>query len=231
MVNSIQGARNAVTRVQIPWPQVAIAGAVLTPVLLASLRVLSPEFDPSYRLMSEYALGRYGSVLFLAFVAWGISTCALALAIRSQIVTRGGRVGIAFLFVAGLGEILGGVFDIRHDFMHNVAGAMGILGLPIAAMLVSVSLGRVPEWRPFERQLLVLANLTWISLVLFVATFVLLVVTVIHVLGGLPAQAPPALPHGVIALVGWANRFMVLVYCGWVGAVAAHAIRLPRHRA
>ena len=64
---------------------VAIAAAVATPVLLASLRVLSPEFDPSYRLMSEYALGRYGWVLSLTFLAWGVGSCALALAIRSQI--------------------------------------------------------------------------------------------------------------------------------------------------
>jgi hypothetical protein len=46
--------------------------------------------------------------------------------------------------------------------------------------------------------------------------------------GSLPAQAPPALPHGVIGVVGWANRLLVVVYCVWVAGVGMHAIRL-RH--
>ncbi|HJX20835.1 MAG TPA: DUF998 domain-containing protein, partial [Steroidobacteraceae bacterium] len=81
----------------------AVAAALATPVLLATLRVLSPEFDPSYRLMSEYALGSHGWVLSLTFLAWGVSSCALALAVRSQVRTRGGRIGVVFLVVAGLG--------------------------------------------------------------------------------------------------------------------------------
>jgi Protein of unknown function (DUF998) len=207
---------------------VAIAAAVATPVLLAGLRVLSPEFDPSYRLMSEYALGRYGWVLSLTFLAWGVGSCALALAIRSQIRTRGGRIGVAFLVVAGLGQALAALFDIRHDVMHNLAGAMGILGLPFAAVLVSVSLGRNPSWSPLRRRLLMMAHLTWISVIVWVVSFVLLITTFVHVNGSLPAQAPPALPHGVIGVVGWANRLLVVIYCSWVAGVASQMIRL-RH--
>ena len=40
---------------------IAAAGACL--LLLASLHVLSPEFDPSFRVVSEYANGQYGWVL------------------------------------------------------------------------------------------------------------------------------------------------------------------------
>ena len=220
---------SAAARLAAPSPaHVAIAAALATPVLLASLRVLSPEFDPSYRLMSEYALGSYGWVLSLTFLTWGVSSCALALAVRSQVRTRGGRIGVAFLVVAGFGQALAALFDIRHDVMHNLAGTMGILGLPVAAVLVSVSLGRSPSWSPVRRRLLVMARLTWISVIVWVASFVLLVATFIHMSGSLPAQAPPALPHGVIGVVGWANRLLVVVYCAWVAGVGMHAIRL-RH--
>jgi hypothetical protein len=224
-MDSIQDRQGQVAGIRLPWAQLAIAAAVATPLLLASLRVLSPEFDPSYRLMSEYALGSYGWVLSLTFAAWGVSSWALAFAIRPHIRTRGGRVGLAFLIVAGLGQALAVVFDIRQDVMHNLAGALGIIGLPVAAMLISPSLGRNLEWSHARPHLLALANLTWISVVLFVATFVLLTVTFIHVNGGLPAQAPPKLPHGVIGLVGWANRLLVIVYCGWVAAVATQTLR------
>jgi len=42
-------------------------------LFLASLHVLSPEFDPSWRIVSEYALGNFGWVLSLMFVSWAVS--------------------------------------------------------------------------------------------------------------------------------------------------------------
>jgi hypothetical protein len=35
------------------------------------------------------------------------------------------------------------------------------------------------------------------------------------------------LPHGVIGLVGWANRLLVVLYCAWAITVARHAMTLP----
>ena len=230
MMETVRGARRGAGSIPIPAARFALAAAVATPLLLAALRVLSPEFDPSYRLMSEYALGRYGWVLSLTFLAWGVSSWALALAIRPHVQTRGGRIGLAFLAVAGLGPALGSVFDIRQNVTHNLAGALGIVGLPVAALLITSSLRRDPRWAPAGRLLLVLAHLTWISVALFAASFALMTVSFLHVAGALPAQAPPTLPHGVIGLVGWANRLLVLLYCTWVAAAAAQAIRLRSAR-
>lgn len=228
-MDNVQVSRSAAARIPVLSPaHLAIAAAVATPLLLVCLRVLSPEFDPSYRLISEYALGGYGWLLSLTFLAWGVSSCALALAIRSRVRTRGGRVGLAFLVVAGVGQAMASVFDIRNDLMHNLAGALGILGLPVAAMLVTVSLGHNDDWASARRRLLVLAHLTWISRILLVVTFVLLVSSFMATYGSLPNQAPAALPHGVIGLVGWADRLLVVADCAWVAAVARHAIHLQR---
>ena len=214
-------SRAAAVRIPAQAPaQAAIATALATPLLLVFLRVLSPEFDPSYRLMSEYALGSYGWVLSLTFLFWGVSSWALALALRSQVRTRAARVGLAFLVVAGCGQALAAVFDIRNDIGHNLAGMLGLISLPVAAVLISPSLGHL--------RLRVLAHLTWISVVLWIASFVLLIVTMLHVNGSLPAQAPPALPHGVIGVVGWTNRLVVVVYCAWTAAAAASSIRFRR---
>src|SRR5215831_4157272 len=144
-----------------------VAAAVL--LLLASLHVLSPEFDPSFRMVSEYALGHYGSLLSLMFLAWGISSWALAVALWSQVKTRAGKVGLWFLVIAGIGEALASVFDITHDTGHSIAGVLGIVGFPIAALLLSVSLGRTEAWHGARSLLLWLANLNWISVVLLVA--------------------------------------------------------------
>jgi hypothetical protein len=223
-------AKNDAARISVPAARLAIAAATATVLLLASLRVLSPEFDPSWRMVSEYANGRYGWVLALMFVAWGVSSWALAFALRAEARTRPVRIGLVLLTLAGVGEAMAAPFGINDDALHSLAGALGILGLPIAAVLISVPLGRTAPWSAAKRTLLGAANLTWVSVALLAATFVLLIATFSRVAGGLPAHAPPALPPGVIGLVGWANRLLVVVYCVWVIAVARQAIKVRDRR-
>ena len=206
--------------------RVAMASAIAALLALASLHLLSPEFDPSWRMVSEYANGHYGWLLSLMFVAWGLSSWALAVAISSEARTLSVKIGLVCLTLAGIGQAMAAVFDIHHDTLHSLAGALGIIGLPIAAMLISVKLGRTDRWSGARRPLLWTANLTWVSVVVLAATFVLLIATFSQLGGPLPAQAPKVLPAGVIGLVGWANRLLVAVDCVWVITVAWHAIVL-----
>lgn len=216
------------TRLSSRAARVAIGSAVTALLLLASLHVLSPEFDPSWRVVSEYANGRYGWLLSLMFAAWGLSSWALLVALSAEARTIPFKIGLVCLALAGLGQAMAAVFDINHDTLHGLAGALGILGLPIAAMLISVSLARAEPWSVARRPLLWTANLTWVSMVALAATLVLLMATFIQVSGSLPAQAPKALPAGVVGLVGLANRLLVGLYCAWVITVAWHAIVLHK---
>ncbi len=206
--------------------RLAIAAGVAVILLLASLHVLSPEFDPSWRVVSEYANGQYGWVLSLMFLSWAVSSWALAFAIWSLVKTTGGKIGLFFLVAAGVGEAMASVFDINHN-LHGLAGIIGIGSLPIAAMLISVSLGRTQVWSVAKKALLWTANLTWMSVVLLAATFAILIVTFTQA-GGEMTSEVTALPPGVIALVGWANRLLVVDYCVWVITVAWQAIKLQR---
>ena len=206
--------------------RLSIAAAATALLLLVSLHLLSPELDPSFRMVSEYALGRDGWVLSLMFLAWGISAWALAIALWSQVKTRAGKVGLWFLVIAGLGEALASVFDITHDVGHSIAGVLGIGGFPIAAVLLSVSLGRLPAWRGVRSLLFWMAHLNWISVVLLGATLVLMTVQFAQVSGGhLPKLAPAHLPAGVLGLDGWADRLIVLSNCLWVGVAAWQTIK------
>src|SRR5437667_1740558 len=163
-------------KIEVIGARLSIGAAVTVLLLLASLHVLSPEFDPSFRMVSEYALGRDAWVLSLMFLAWGISSWALALAIWSQVKTKAGKVGWWFLVIAGLGEAMASVFDVTHDPGHSIAGVLGMGGFPVAAVLLSVSLGRLPAWRGAKKPLLWMANLSWISVVLLVAALVLMTI-------------------------------------------------------
>jgi len=51
-------ATTAVAALSLPTARVSIAAGALTLVLLAALHILSPEFNPSWRMVSEYALDR-----------------------------------------------------------------------------------------------------------------------------------------------------------------------------
>jgi hypothetical membrane protein len=207
---------------------ISLAASVASLVFLASLHTLSPEFDPSWRMVSEYALGKYGWVLSLMFLAWALSSWALAIALRSQVRTRAGKIGLVLLITAGVGEAMASVFDINHP-LHSLAAMIGILSLPVAAMLISVSLGRTQAWSVAKKVLLWTANLTWMSVVLMAATFVLLIVTFTQA-GGEMTSDVTVLPAGVIALVGWANRLLIIAYNVWLMVVAWHAVNAPGSR-
>jgi hypothetical protein len=54
------------------WPIAASTAAIL---FLASVHIRSPEFDPAFRMGSEYANGHYGWVVSLMLASWGLSCC------------------------------------------------------------------------------------------------------------------------------------------------------------
>jgi hypothetical protein len=211
------------------WMAIIATGATI--FLLAALHGLSPEFSPSWRMISEYAFGHYAWVLSLMFLSWGISSWALAVAIWAQVQTTGGKVGLWFLIMAGIGEAMASGFDITHPIGHGIAGLLGVIGFPIAALLLSVALAGNESWRTTRRALLAIANLSWICVVLLVGTMVILMMQLTSANGGhLPQHAPKALPPGVLALDGWADRLIVLSNCAWVLVAAGQAIQVRRKR-
>jgi hypothetical protein len=183
--------------------------AALSLVLLAALHVMSPEFDPSWRMVSEYALGDYSWVLALMFLFMAVGSGALFFAIMSHIRTIGGKIGLAFLLAAAVGLAMAAMFDWKHN-LHGLASIIGVPSLPITAMLISVSLIRNQAWLPARRLLLWTANLTWMSLVLMLATLFI----------GLSQNGGQFGPN---VLVGWPNRFLMLAYGGWLMVAAWHA--------
>ncbi len=228
-ISKVTDTTEPVTAISQVAGRISFAASVAALLFLGALHILSPEFDPSWRMISEYALGNYGWVLSLMFLAWAISSWALAFAMRSQVKAIAGKIGLAFLVVAGVGEAMASVFDISHP-LHNLASAIGIPSLPVAAMLISVSLGCTQAWSAARKALLWTANLTWISLVLMAVAFAVLIVTYTQAGGDMTGEVVTVLPPGVIALVGWANRLLVVVYCVWVMIVSRHVANAPGMR-
>jgi len=208
---------------------VAFSAGLTTLVFLAALHVLSPEFDPSWRVVSEYANGHYGWLLSLMFGCWAVSTWTLAYALWRYLKTTPERLGLWFLIAAGVGEALAGAFDINQP-LHGLAGLLGVGGLPVAAMLTSISLRRSTTWSNGGRMLTWIGNLTWIMVVVMVTSLVTMFLTYVHAGGHVPADGKSlplgtSLPIGTIAVAGYANRLLVIVNCIWVMAAAALTVK------
>lgn len=102
------------------------------------------------------------------------------------------------------------MFDITHRIDHGIAGLLGVVGFPIAALLLTRSMGKKETRRPVRKTLLWMANLSWISVLLLVATLAIMTAQVARANGGhLPQHAPKSLPPGVVAIDGWADRLTV----------------------
>jgi hypothetical protein len=131
---------------------------------------------------------------------------------------------------AGIGEAMASVFDIRHEIGHGIAGLLGVIGFPIAALLLSVVLGRNVTWSSARRPLLWrIANLSWVSVIVLIVTLAIMTMQMSRITGGhLPQHAPKSLPPGVLALDGWADRLILLSNCAWVLLAAWHTIQVRR---
>lgn len=206
-----------VTAISLPAARLSFAAAALSLVLLAALHVLSPEFDPSWRMVSEYASGDYGWVLALMFLSMAGSSVALFFAIKSQIRTIAGKIGLVFLLAAAVGLAMAAMFDWKHN-LHGLASMIGVPSLSIAPMLISVSLVRDQAWLSARQLFLWSANLTWMSLVLMIATMFI----GLSQSGG---EFGPDVP------IGWPNRLLLLAYGGWLMTVAWRAAQLIRRAA
>jgi hypothetical protein len=201
----------------------SFAGAATFVILLTALHLIKPELDPSWHFISEYAIGEYGWIMVLAFLSLALSYVSLFVAIRSQLRTIAGRIGLVLLVVSALGLIIAAIFttdpitvsqdDVTAEgTLHNLGGTLG-LAMPFAAGLVGWKLARNPAWSAARRPLL---WATGLALVAFVVSFVFLGVMVGRS-GG---------EFGPDVLVGWPNRFEVVAYSVWLMVVAWQALKL-----
>lgn len=205
--------------------RLSFAGAATFVVLLAALHVIKPKLDPSWHFISEYAIGDYGWIMVLAFFSLAFSFVALFIALRSQIRTIAGRIGLALLLTSAAGLTIAAIFTTdpittSHDTvttsgaLHNLGGTLGI-AIPFAAALISWNLARNPAWSSARRPILWAAGL---ALMGFLVSFVSL--------GVMLSQSNGA--FGPDVFVGWPNRLEIVSYCVWLMVIAWQALRLAK---
>jgi hypothetical protein len=206
-----------VSTVEANAARISIVSGMLFVVLLLSLHLLEPEFDPTWRFISEYALGRVGWLMHLAFLTLAISLASASVAIFSQIRTAVGYVGLAVLGISAVGILIAAIFTTDPATTSREAatfsGNMHVLGAsldytPVAALLLSLGLARNQAWRPIRKWLFITTGITLAAMAAFMVV--------------LPYNGK--IGPGVLA--GLFGRFLVLSYLGWLLTVDFQAIKV-----
>ena len=206
-----------------PAAYVAVLAVALSGASLVLLHFVSPEFAPSWRMVSEYANGRHAWLLTFVFAWWALSSFAVLAALWPASATTLGKVGLVLLVLAGIGQTMGALFDVNHQ-LHGAAAMIGIPSLCAAAVILNLALARMPG---FEAPPVWSSHLPWISFALMIGALALLVSALRSAGVELSAQPLKELPAGVSGYVGWANRLLFATSYLWV-ALAAVAVLRPR---
>lgn len=202
-------------------PKLILATGAMSLLCLLLLHFLSPEYDPSWRMISEYAMGKYKAVLTAFFALSAIATMMLPILLWNETEGLWSKVGLVLVFLSGVGALMGGLFDLKHP-LHGAAFALGVPTIMVGALLVSYHLVKQPDWAQYSTGTLLSAHAIWISLVLMGVSMAVMMngFRQAGVTMGPGATPPDAVPPGVVAIAGYFNRLLVICNTAWIMAMA-----------
>jgi hypothetical protein len=200
--------------------RVAIFAGSIFLVILLILHFLKPEIDPSWRMISEYELGRYGWLMRVAFSFFAISTLSSFFSLRSSVDRIGGKIGNILLLIIVAGIVMGTIFETgsittpRDEMgtiamLHNFGGFLAIFFIPFASLFITVNLFREKRNKKARIFAICLVAAMWASSIVFIIINELTYKGV----GG------PNVP------IGWPNRALILFYVLWLIDIQFHAAK------
>ena len=152
----------------------SIACFTYSVLALLLLHVLRPDYAPAHHMISDYAVGRYGWVMTTFFLAMSCGCLMLLLGlVRSGPNLVAARIGTLLLGVASIGLVVSAIFptDVQPPSthsgkIHDMSFLVNIGSILLAIVLLSVSFGSQPRWRPYRRIALTLAGLFVLAVIL-----------------------------------------------------------------
>jgi hypothetical protein len=204
---------------------ISIVFAAFFLAILFLLHFLKQEFDPAWRMISEYEIGRFGWMMRLAFFCWGASVLALLITIWPSLQPISGIISRWWFVLIVVALFGAGIFKPnpitdhtpnRVNTIHTLCGTIVILTFPIAATLAVRSLLHNHSWLANQGILIFGTVLVWMGMVAFFASII--ISRIID-----PSAGRRVGPH---VYSGWPNRFMVITYIVWIIIIAVIALRL-----
>ena len=159
---------------------VALAGLSSYAILVIALHFLRSDLDPVATLTFEYAAGRYGYLMTLAFLSMAVGSTALVIGLLREVSPAGrSRLGLILMGLWIIGVLLAMALPPTVQdspgslpaLIQRVNAPLHVLCLAVGAVLISRGFRLDQRWRPYHRLALTLSLL---MLAVFVAVAVLL---------------------------------------------------------
>ena len=204
--------------------RVAIGAIVTYQLLLIALIFLRPDLDPSWHTISEWAMGRFGWLMSIAFFVSAVGYAALFMTLRPHLHGLVGRTGLVLLALCVIGATGVSIFTTdpmplrpplsTRGTLHIIFGTTQLVLLPFAALLINLNLSRNVQWTAARRALLWTAGVPLLGFAAFVVYSIVFVAP----------HGPNAYGPGVN--IGWPPRFAFFTYMIWVVTLGRQDIRL-----
>lgn len=196
--------------------QASVIAVILFLALLGVVHVIKPEIDPSWRVISEYEIGRFGWLMQIAFFFLAAASLSLFIALKSHLNRITGRIGLFLLLVTVLGISMGAVFVsdpiatprdelTTAGYMHNVGGLFSVLMFPFVATFITLALSHIKAFNSVRLPLISLLLIIWLTLLTYFYMYY------------------SAGEIGSNTQIGWPNRAFILSYSLWLIIVARKA--------
>jgi hypothetical protein len=155
----------------------ALVGMALKFLTIAALHFVRPDVNPVSEPISTYGVGPYGFLFTVANIGSSLATLTLVFGLYLGIPSSGrSYVGLFLLALYGVSELLAGIFPIdiggeatTAGTIHNIVGNISFFCLPIAAILLSLRMGKDEQWRSIRRPALALSIVIVLTVILTIA--------------------------------------------------------------
>lgn len=183
-----------------------LSGAGVFVVALGVLHVLRSDLHPVERMMSEYAVGDYGVLMTLAFLAMAVACASLVLGLTQTVPRPALSVaGLVLLGVWALVMVLFAIFpigvgetvDSTSDVIHRSAAPIGFFGVTAGVFLVSRRFGEDASWGSLSLAGSIIAVVMLVASISFFVSYA--------------AEA---------SVEGLAQRLLIIAFLGWSITVA-----------
>ena len=193
--------------------RVAVLAAACFVAALFALHLLRPDVSPLARVTSEFAVGRYGTLMTGAYVALAVAFVALAAGLaRAENAPPRSSPGIVLLALAALGVGTAALFPVdvgavrpvtTAGRIHRAAAIVAFVSMSAAPLVLARAFRSHPAWR----------SLAWLGVAVGVVG-----------LAGLAAIQLVLLERGY---AGAAQRIVLALVVAWT---VAAALRLEPQR-
>ena len=214
------------SRIDVLYAQLSIAMAAAYQLLLIILIFLRPDIHPYSNTISEWAIGKYGWLMQVAFCCSALSYLFLFLSIKKEVQGFWGKLGLLLLFICFTGTAGVGVFvtdpyppdlTITTTLIHTMSGMLAMILLPFSALIINLNLLRKNDaWTGVKNVLIWTAFLPLTAFIGFMIHLNLFVIPLGENAVGdnVPTGYPP--------------RIMFLVYHIWLIILALQFIKLKQ---